>query len=740
MHLAPLILDLAIILVIAGAMSLVFHKLKQPVVLGYILAGVIVGPHTPPFQLVNDIPSINTLAELGVIFLMFNLGLEFSFRKLLSVGLTGGVSATLELIFFLPLGYAIGKSLGWSTMDSIFLGAMLFISSTTIIIKALEDLKLKTHRFASLIFGVLIVEDLYAILLIVGLTTVVSSGNFSVLGLASAGLNLVIVIGSWFVTGYYVIPRLMTYLGRRGNDEMITLVSIGLCLSLVVLATYFGYSAALGAFIMGSILAETNIIHRIETLMKPLRDLFGAIFFISIGLLIDPSIIWEYKTVILLLSMVIIFGKIGINTFGALATGNSFKNSMQVGFGLAQIGEFSFIIASLGLALKATSPKLYPIAVAVSLITTFTTPYLIRYSGNIADSIERRLPWRLKNLINDYVSWCEHNKDGDPKYREIFTMFFRWFANGIVLTFVFNFCFENIPELLTKYFPDLEVYGQYLTLVTAFLFSLPFIWGMVFTSKRNYLSIRQERNFSKAAIVTFLPILTSIWIVILSARHFPVKYIAPFVGLFLIGIYFLLFRRLESYYRWIEKTFVSTFSHKKRPAENESLRRLAPWDSHLVSVVVHPNAQLINRNLLKANLRQRFGINIVAINRGLATIVAPKPQELILPNDTLVILGTDEQIDKARPELEMPALVVDNQPETTDYRLRHLKVSETSTLAGSTIRNSGIRERFHAMVVGIERAQKRIVNPDTDMQLEVDDVVWVVGEQNSLDELFKTLA
>lgn len=721
LHLPPLIVDLAIILAMAGLMSFLFQKIKQPVVLGYILAGVIVGPYTPPFQLVRDLPSIQTLAELGVIFLMFTLGLEFSFRKLLSVGFTAGIAAAFEVLFFLVVGYWLGIALGWSKMDSIFLGAMLSISSTTIIIKALDDLKLKSHRFAGLIFGILIVEDLFAILLLVGLTTIATTNEFSPVILASASLNLLVVVGSWFIVGYLLVPRVISYVGKKGNAEMLTLVSTGLCLSLVVIAVSFGYSAALGAFIMGSILAETKLIHEIESLMAPLKDIFGAIFFVSIGLMINPSIIWEYKGAIAILCVVTIVGKIFITSSGALVSGQSFRNSLQVGMGLAQIGEFSFIIAGLGVSLKATSEKLYPIGVAVSLITTFATPYLIQYSGPVAGAIEKKLPWWTREALGRYSDWCNYRSQTQENFRQIAPILARWLMNGIVMSFVFRLSFKY----LTPGLPDYFVWA------IAFGLSLPLIWGMVFSTKQ----IRNEKNMLKLVTLTLLPVLTSVWIGILSARHFSWVTVAPVTIVFLIGAYFLLFRRLESHYFWLEETFLHTFRDKAREAK-ENLAQLAPWDSHLVSIKVHPNSHLSNKTLLSANLRQRFGLNIVAIERGVHTIIAPKPMESILPSDTLVVLGTDEQLSLARPELEVPS-ITPNIPDSSTYKLRHFTINFGSKFAGKSIRDSQIRDEYHAMVVGIERAHKRIINPDTDFVFVTDDIIWVVGEQELVGRLIK---
>ena len=741
MHLAPLIVDLALILAVAGVMSFIFNKIRQPVVLGYILAGVIIGPYTPPIQLITDIPGIQTWAELGVIFLMFTLGLEFSFRKLLSVGLTATIAASFEVIFFLIVGFGIGHyAFGWSELDSLYLGAMLSISSTTIIIKALDELKLRSRKFSQLIFGILIVEDLFAILLLVALTAISTSESVSVFSLMGTALNLILVVGSWFITGYFIVPRLMSWIGRRGNNEMLTLVSIGLCLGLVVTATHFGYSPALGAFIMGSILAETEIIHRIEGLMAPLKDLFGAIFFVSIGMLIDPYIMWDYKEIIAILCIVTIFGKILSTSTGSLISGQSFKNSLQVGMGLAQIGEFSFIIASLGATLKVTNPKLYPIGVAVSCVTTFTTPYLIKYSSQVADWSEARLPWWFKNAIERYSIWSERRRSASDKNKDIFLILFRWLANGVIVTFIFNFSLKRLVSMVGIEMQMIDQFSKTITWIITIALSSPFIWAMVFTSKKNYLRIRKEKSFSKAMLVLSFPFLTSIWVSVLSAQYFPLRSVLAVIGLILAVIYFFLYRKLESYYKWIENMFLETFEKKdnlKKP--HHQVAELSPWDSHLVNIEVHPNALLVGKNLMEAHLRSRFGVNIVAIQRGIHTIVAPKPDETILPKDTIIVLGTDDKLDELRPELEIPLQVSDLYPTSANYRLKHIRLGSDSPLIGKTIRESGIREKYHAMIVGVERGHSRTINPDTEFELLINDTVWVVGEMMMLDALIQDL-
>jgi CPA2 family monovalent cation:H+ antiporter-2 len=390
MHFPSIIQDLAVILGAAALASILFQKIKQPVVLGYLLAGLVIGPHTPPFSLVVDEAGIRVWSELGVIFLMFSLGLEFSFKKLLSVGKTAAVTGPFEAVFMLALGFVAGQLVGLSSIDSIFLGAILSISSTTIIIKALDELKLKKERSSQLIFGILVVEDLAGILILVALSTFASSGgqSVSIPQLLLEAAKLIGIVASWIAIGSWILPRLSAWVGRRFGNEALVLLALSLCLFLVTLSAYFHYSVALGAFVMGAILGESDVVHEIEKLLQPIRDVFGAIFFVSIGMLLNPSDIQTYWKLILLVTALTIGGKF-ISTFiGAKLTGQSKENSIKAGLSLAQIGEFSFIIAGLGLDLKVMSGYLYPVAVATSVITTFTTPYMIRFAQQIKASSE----------------------------------------------------------------------------------------------------------------------------------------------------------------------------------------------------------------------------------------------------------------------------------------------------------------------------------------------------------------
>ena len=392
MHSIDFIQDLAVIMLIAGLVTILFHRLKQPVVLGYIVAGVIIGPHTPPFVLIRDEDTIRTLSELGVVFLLFSLGLEFSLRKLARVGMTALVAAVTEIAVMLGIGWALGRWFGWSNMDSIFLGAILSISSTTIIVKALSELKLKNERFAQLIFGILIVEDILAIALIALLSALATTGPvdtpevFATLG----KLSLFMVVA--LVLGILIVPRLLAYVARFDSSEMLLITVLGLCFGFCLLVVKLDYSIALGAFVIGAVMAESRQLKLIEQLIEPLRDMFSAIFFVSIGLLLDPAVLLRYAGPIALITVCVVLGKVIACAAGSYIAGNDGRTSMKVGMGLAQIGEFSFIIASLGLTLKVTSDFLYPIAVAVSAITTLLTPYLIRLSDPLTARGANLLP------------------------------------------------------------------------------------------------------------------------------------------------------------------------------------------------------------------------------------------------------------------------------------------------------------------------------------------------------------
>ena len=636
--LAPLIKDLAVILGVASLVTLLFQKIRQPVVLGYLLSGIIVGPHVPPYDLVTDVPSLHTLSELGVIFLMFCLGLDFSFHKLKRVGTPAIISGLFEVIAVLLIGIVLGKILGWPIYDCIFLGAALSISSTTIIIKAMEELGLKNKHFAELVFGILIVEDLLAILLLAGLSIVVGTHAVLSATLADSAIKLFIVVGSWFLIGYFLIPTLIRKLVDVANQETLTIVSVALCLLLVCIAAYFGYSTALGAFIMGSILAETDLIQFIEQYMRPIRDIFAAVFFISVGKLIDPSIIIHNIWIVLLIAIITIVAKILSTATGALAAGQSLTTAVRSGFSMAQIGEFSFIIAGLGLTLQVTRPALFPIIIAVSAITTFTTPYLIMSSASLSKRLEKNLPTHLKALLNHYTILI-HRYLRLKKKRAVYSQYItRLLVNSVMVAIIFSLSEKWIFPAISGWI--LSIYWiNTLSCLIALLLASPFIWGMIFAYRafphRHYAAIKP--------IIALGWIFTLTVIITLAITYFHTWSIILLLILIAFTLFSLLHKPLQKFYPWLEKRFLANI---RTPSLQEiSKDELATWGINLRGTDIRNNYYFINKTLQELDLAQQFGIHIVALYRGPKIILTPENHEKIRLYDKLFILGSDEQID-----------------------------------------------------------------------------------------------
>lgn len=480
MHAQGFIQDLAIIMLVAGFVTLLFHRLKQPVVLGYLLAGVIIGPHTPPFALIHDEHTVHILAELGVVFLLFSLGLEFSIKKLAQVGMPALIAGVTEIIVMIWLGYYIGAFFGWSTMDSLFLGAMLAISSTTIIIKALEGLNLKKEPFAKLIFGILIIEDILAIAILVLLTGIATSGTVSTAAVFSTLGELTLFIVVSLVVGILTVPRLLNYIDSFKSHEMLLVSVLGLLFGFCLLVIKLNYSMALGAFLIGAIIAESRQVKKIEHLIEPIRDMFSAIFFVAIGLLFNPSVLIDYALPIVIITLAVVVGKVISCSTGAFLAGQDAKTSVKVGMGLAQIGEFSFIIASLGVALKVTSEFLYPIAVAVAAITTLLTPYLIRYSDASSSQLALLLPNKMKQVGSAYTLWLQSiQPQGDNVIiaRMIRRIIIHALVNFalVIAIFLMSAYFANVLE---KYIPEVlrhEGLEKAVIWSGALLVSLPFL-------------------------------------------------------------------------------------------------------------------------------------------------------------------------------------------------------------------------------------------------------------------------
>lgn len=725
-HLPALIQDLAMILGTAALVTIVFQKIRQPVVLGYIVAGVIVGPFTPTPITVTDLPNIKVLAELGVIFLMFSLGLEFTFPKLIGVGVAAAGTAIVEVVLMVTIGYFAGLALGWSTIDSLFLGGILSISSTTIIIKAFDEMGLKTRRFAQIVFGVLIVEDLVAILLLVALSTVAVTQTLFSMDLVFQTIQLVAVVGSWFLLGYFLVPSFLRWAEKLLNNETLTVLSAGLCLILVVVATRFHYSSALGAFIMGSILAETREAHRIENIIRPVRDLFAAVFFVSVGMLVNPRSLTENLGPIALITVVTILGKIFSTTVGALITGQPIKRSVQIGFSLAQIGEFSFIIATLGSTLNVTSEFLYPIAVAVSVITTFTTPFLIRFSEGAAGVLERVLPASVTRRIAGYALWAQNPRQTDELKKVAFGQVLRFLANSLLVALVVLAIARFAMPWIGEYLPPLA--AAIAGWIISALVSAPFVWGM-FSAFR---APAMASGFRPFGTVSFLgQLATVVFLGSLSSVFFPTNASMILTMIAAAILFFAFYRRLERSYKWFERRFISNLKPAEKKAEEApsqtELSRLAPWDLYLTRLYVDPNSELVGKSLKESKVRSDYGLNVVAIQRGRDGVSAPGASDVIFPGDELLVLGTDEQIDRFKTVVEHPAHGAGKGRALSDHSLHRILIAPGSELVGRTIRDSGIRETMKGLVVGLERSNFRSINPDPATTLRAGDVLWTVS-------------
>lgn len=732
-HLPALIADLGLILSVAAVTTLVFKKIKQPLVLGYIIAGLLVGPHVGFIPTVIDEASIGVWSEIGVIFLLFSLGLEFSFKKVAQVGGTASVTTITTVVFMLAAGYFTGHFLGWGTMDSIFLGGILSISSTTIIIRAFEELGLKTQGFAGLVFGVLVIEDLVAILLLVLLSTVAVSQHFSgsamLMELGKLGFFLIL----WFAGGIFLIPTILTRTRKLMNDETLLVVSIALCLTMVFLAVEAGFSAPLGAFIMGSLLAETVFAERIEHLVKPVKDLFGAIFFVSVGMLIDPGVLVTHWLPVLVLSLVVLVGQPVSSMAGALLSGQPLRRSVRAGMSLSQIGEFSFIIATLGMSLGVTSDFLYPIAVAVSAITTFTTPYMIKLSAPFADTLERVLPQRWIQAIEQYSSQTDRVK-ATSDWR---TLLRSYIVNVAIFSVLSLAVIMLGGPYLVQLFGDgfMGMSGRVLAGLMTLVLVLPFIWAMSFRriKRAAYRHLWLNKRQLRGPLVTIelVRVLAAVLMLVLLVNEFfstGWALLAAVVFTVLVAIIFR--RRLHAFYLRMEDRFFTNLNQREQQKKRTDL---APWDMHLAELEVKAESIVVGRSLLELGLRERHGVNIVLIERGERTIPAPSRDERLLPGDNLLIIGTDEQLVDLNRTLD--TMLPNDTPkplQKQSIRLEKYRVLPRSSLIGQTISSTGLRKKGGALVAGIERGEQRMMNPESSLTFEQNDLIWLVGDADHI--------
>lgn len=740
-HLPPLIADLALILIAAAITTLIFKKLKQPLVLGYIVAGLLVGQHVSLVPSVSDEANIKIWSEIGVIFLLFSLGLEFSFKKLIKVGGASSITAIVEVVFMLLLGYLIGQLMGWSSMDSIFLGGILSISSTTIIIRAFEELGIKGQQFAGLVFGILIVEDLVAIVLLVLLSTLAVSQQFAGGEMLTSVIKLVFFLIAWFVTGIFFIPTLLRKTKKLMNEETLLVTAIGLCLLMVVLATQAGFSPALGAFIMGSILAETTQAEKIEHLVKPVKELFGAVFFISVGMLIDPAMLLKYAGPVVIITLVTLVGKTISTCTGALLSGQPLKTSVQAGMSLAQIGEFSFIIAQLGLSLKVTSDFLYPVAVAVSAVTTFTTPYMIRLSAPFYEKIAAVLPHRWKTSLSRYSAAAQTISVVSDWKQLLRSYFVNMTIYSVVILAITLLSYYYLLPLVNIRINGGYNWGRVASAVITLALLMPFLWALALRNISSQASsnIWEQKKYRGPLLLLRL---SRVVLAVFLIGFFMDRFFSPTIALIVtMGIILLIFalrHKVQTFYTTIEERFFSNFNARDAKVGGLNKSVLAPWDAHLAVTEIRPLSPAAGKTLLELALRENFGINIALINRGGQKIYAPEKNERLFPGDVITGIGTDEQLERLNRFLEPSGADVEPQPQDTDpIALKHFLIGKQSRLSEKTIRELGIRERTRGIVLGVERKGRRILNPESNMQLEEGDIVWIAGSGKKLNAFIR---
>ncbi|HVU19076.1 MAG TPA: cation:proton antiporter [Candidatus Didemnitutus sp.] len=675
MHAVTFLQDLAIVMIVAGVTTVVFRLLKQPVVLGYIIAGVIIGPHTPPYALIHDEGTINTLAQLGVILLMFSLGLEFSLRKVKSVGAPALIAVVLEIVLLFWIGYEVGQLFGWGTMNSIFLGAMLSMSSTTVIIKVLGDLGKMKERFAQLVFGVLILEDILGIAMIALLSGVATTGSLRLgdvgLTLGKLGLFLAVVL----TAGLIIVPRLIGFVARFRSNEMLVVTVLGLCFGVSLLAAKMGYSVALGAFLIGAVIAEAREIHRIEELIEPVRDMFSAIFFVAIGLLIDPHMIATHWLPIFVISAAVVVGQILTTSIGIFLGGNDTRTSLHVGMSLAQIGEFSFIIASLGVTLKATSDFLYPVAVAVSALTTLSTPYLIRAAGPVADRFERTLPPAVARMLALYTEWVGRigAGSGDPRQQLARKLLWKWSAqmalNAVLIAAIFvgaAYVGSHPPEALQQWTSD-GFWLRTTVWLAAAVCALPFFvattkklqaFGLLLAETRVSEQLAGERTAAiRSLIAGVVPIAGTValglFVLILSATLLPPWHVLTFLLLVIVLLGWSLSRSFHRVYTSGQAALIETLTDKSSGTTPPMGARVLA-DSNLKIVPIVAGSPAAGHLIRELELRSRTGASIVALERGEERLINPGPDEEIRVGDRVLILGHADQLASARSILTAP--------------------------------------------------------------------------------------
>ena len=749
-ELPALIEDLALILVVAGIVTLIFKRLKQPLVLGYIVAGFLVSPNMPYTASVIDMENVHLWADIGVMFTLFSLGLDFSFKKILRMGASPIISTCTIIFFMSMLGVCVGQAFHWSKMDCIFLGGMLAMSSTTIIYKAFDDLGLRQQQFAGMVMSVLILEDILAIVMMVMLSAVASGNELGGGQMLGSVVKIAFFLILWLVVGIFAVPLFLRQVRSMINNEVLLVVSLGLCCAMAVFSTKVGFSSAFGAFIMGSILAETVEAERIEKLVEPVKNLFGAIFFVSVGMLVDPKILVDYALPILLLVLTILVGQALLGSFSFLLGGQSLKSAMRCGFSMAQIGEFSFIIASLGLSLGVISDFLYPVVVAVSVITTFLTPYMIRLATPAYNHLERHLPKKVILSLN-HLSMNNQQSQQQSNWKRLLTqMGINTVVYSILTSASIAVMFTFVLPFTRKLLPGWELhwYANAITGILTVLLIAPFLRAMVMKKNKSeeFKALWRESNRNR------LPLIFTILVRIMIAVAFIFyicNYLSRFTNALMISIGVIVVAAII-FSRWVkhrsitlERLFIQNLRSRDIEAQVHGKKRplyegrLLDRDIHIAEFEVPSDSLWMGQTLKQLNLGQKYGIHVSSILRGGRRINIPDGDYIIFPNDVLQVIGSDQQFTVFRDAIEKERFGEESDLEMREMKLRQLVIGSDSPFIGKTLIESGIRDIYSCMVVGLEEGQESLSAYRPNRRFQEGDIIWVVGEQEALDALMK---
>ncbi|MBQ1725178.1 MAG: cation:proton antiporter [Muribaculaceae bacterium] len=742
-NIESLITDLALILTLGAISSIIFKRLKQPVVLGYIVAGFIASPHFALSPSVAVEANIEFWAQIGIIVLLFSLGLEFSFKKLLSVGGSAIVTTLILVLGMMGLGFMVGRFMGFQMDDSIFLGGMLSTSSTTIILKALTDLGMRQRRYVSMIFAVLIVEDLVAVVLLVILSSIAINEHVSSDQMIASILKLTFFLIIWFIVGIFMLPTMFKRFKRMISDETMLIIAMGLCFLMAVFSVSSGFSMALGAFVMGSILAGTSESKRIERIITPVKDLFGAVFFISVGMMVDPKIIIENAGTIALLATVVILGMITFGTVGMLATGQPLKQAIESGFTLTQIGEFSFIIANTGMALGVLDAKIYPIIVTVSVITTFTTPFFIKQADPFYQHLERHLPSSWRRIIDGYSSNARESERSETWH--IWRNVTKRYAVRLLLYSVFVVALIILSRTYVKPWLLSVLDDRYerivwsvgmLTVISPFIYAI--ITPRMRPSEREILLEKSGKvSLVPQVVLTVISIIVSLGFVmaVLQGVYSSATAVGMAVILFVVTAVLMapLFKkRIQK----LEQRFINNANERenRRTGRANSLVN----NMHLAYITVGEGCPFVGEKLRNADLRKRYGVNVSSIDRRGTLYPAPNGDMRVFPGDTLGVVGTEEQIGRMLPIVEnneVPAHA------TTDGEMRfiHFTLDERNPIVHHTLRTARLREEYQALLVAIERPDEKgnvhYITPEPDVHFQVGDTLWLAGNMDRMAQL-----